>query len=456
MVRMVTGGPGGVMVVVGRPGSGKTTALAACREAWEASGKHVVGAALAAEAARNLEREAGIRSWTVSQLTADLAQPEVGGFMPNSVLVVDEAAMVGTRQLAPLLALAHRDGAKVVLVGDDGQLPEIDAGGAFRGLQGRVPTIELRDNRRQRQVWERDALDLIRDGRIQEAIAEYDKHQALVVGDNANEIRRQMVVEWAAARAKGEEPVMVAQRHVDVDALNEQARAMRKESGELSADPAESVEVGGREYTVGDRVVTTHGAAGLKVRNGTRGVVIGVDQDRHEIAMRTDDGVETRLPESYAARGLRHAYAVTGHKVQSKTVSQAFVLADAATYKEWAYVGLSRGVEGNRLYLVSSDRDREDVLSHPTTERESVRAAATRGMARSAAKTMAINHLTSQPEPDATAGQGLEVQRSKLEQAAKQAARHTRDPEADRARHRTADREREEQRDREDDDYDDQ
>src|ERR1035437_1077424 len=99
--------------------------------------------------------------------------------------------MVGTRDLAPLLALAHRDGAKVVLVGDDGQLPEIDAGGAFRGLRQRVTSTELTDNRRQRQVWEREALELLRGGETTRALAEYQSREAVIVGETATLVRQQ-------------------------------------------------------------------------------------------------------------------------------------------------------------------------------------------------------------------------------------------------------------------------
>ncbi len=72
--------------------------------------------------------------------------------------MVDEAAMVGTRKLLRLLDHAERAGAKVVLVGDPCQLPEIDAGGAFKGLAERLEPAMLAENRRQHEPWERAAL----------------------------------------------------------------------------------------------------------------------------------------------------------------------------------------------------------------------------------------------------------------------------------------------------------
>ena len=373
MVTTVASGGDGVVLVVGRPGAGKTTALGACREAWEASGHRVVGCALAAETARTLQRESGIESYTVTQLMADISDPEHGGLARNSVVVVDEAAMVGTRQLAPLLEAAQRGGAKVVLVGDDHQLPEIDAGGAFRGLRDRTTSVELIENRRQREAWERNALERLRSGDVARAIAEYQGRDAVVVGANADEVRRQLVQDWWAARQQATDPaaqpVIIAARHVDVDRLNDQARAMRKAGGELGEA---SLEIAGREFAAGDRVVTMKNARGLGVRNGTRGTVTEIDQEKRRLTVRTDDGVDVELPESYAARRLRHAYALTGHKAQGKTVTRAFVLADDATYREWAYTALSRGQEANRLYVVRRESQLPDDLTHGT-ERSRVR-----------------------------------------------------------------------------------
>ena len=82
----------------------------------------------------------------------------------NSVLVIDEAGMVGTRQLARLVEHASTRGAKVVLVGDPRQLPEIDAGGVLGGLAQHVPVLTLSENRRQREPWERAALNQFRSG----------------------------------------------------------------------------------------------------------------------------------------------------------------------------------------------------------------------------------------------------------------------------------------------------
>ena len=150
-------------IVEGVAGAGKTFALAAARDAWEASGYRVIGCSLAARAAKHLQDDAGIPASTIDRLLAGIERHQAA-LDATTVLVVDEAAMVGTRKLARLLDHAEAAGAKVVLVGDPCQLPEIDAGGAFRGLRARLGASHLTDNRRQTDAWERGALAELRAG----------------------------------------------------------------------------------------------------------------------------------------------------------------------------------------------------------------------------------------------------------------------------------------------------
>src|SRR5258708_30284203 len=145
--RLVTSGAG-VEVVIGRAGTGKTYALEAARAAWQQQGVGVIGCALAARAALELQAGAGIPSVTIDRLLLDLGRAETT-LAPDTVIVVDEAGMVGTRKLAQLLDHTRQAGAKAVLIGDNRQLPEIAAGGAFTALARQLPAFRLGDNRRQ-------------------------------------------------------------------------------------------------------------------------------------------------------------------------------------------------------------------------------------------------------------------------------------------------------------------
>jgi hypothetical protein len=364
MVRRLTMSGAGVEVVVGKAGAGKTFALDAAREAWQSAGISVVGAALAARAAGELHSGAGIDSYTIDALLADLDRPRSGGLARGSVLVLDEAGMVGTRKLARLLDHAEAAGAKAVLVGDHRQLPEIDAGGAFRGLLHRIEPVVLAENRRQRHPWERAALDELRTGDPAVAVAAFAEHGSLVVGGTAEGVRERLVEDWwAAYRDAGPAAgVMVAARHSDVDDLNDRARTRLRHAGTLTGP---ELHAGGRVFQAGDRVVTLHNDRRLGVVNGTRATVTAVETGQRTLLVTDEQDRELRLPADYLDAGyVTHGYAVTGHKAQGLTTEHAWVLGSDEVFREWGYVALSRGRAANRLYVVGDDRDVETDAHH--------------------------------------------------------------------------------------------
>ena len=223
--RLATSGAG-VEVVVGKAGAGKTLALAAARLAWEGSGGRVLGTALSARAARGLGGGAGISSDTLARVLASIGAGSLR-FGPADVVVVDEAGMVGTRALAALLTATEAAGAKLVLVGDPRQLPEIDAGGALAALVGRIGAIELTENRRQRESWERLALDALRLGRADVALATYERAGRVHGAPSVAEARLELVERWAESFTSGHDAVMLAVGRAEVAALNEAAPAPR-------------------------------------------------------------------------------------------------------------------------------------------------------------------------------------------------------------------------------------
>ncbi|MCU4187221.1 relaxase domain-containing protein [Acidiferrimicrobium sp. IK] len=359
----------GVSVLVGRAGTGKTFALDAARDGWQEAGLRVVGAAPSARAAAELQAGSGIPSTTLARLLLDAERPpgDGGGLPSGGVVVVDEAGMAGTRTLDRLLATAARDRAKVVLVGDPAQLPEIDAGGTLRALAARLDAPELTVNRRQAEVWERDALDRLRSGRPAAAVAIWRDHGRLVLADTAADARQALVGDWWEARQAGADAGMYALRRSDVDALNRLARRLHGEAGRLGG---EEIEVGGRCYAVGDEIVALRNHRLLGLTNGTRGTVTAVDLHGGSLMVRAVDGRDIHVPSGYLQAGLvDHAYALTLHKAQGVTVDRAFLLGSDRLFREAGYVGMSRGRAGNDLYLVAGTEPDPD--SHTRPERRS-------------------------------------------------------------------------------------
>ncbi len=391
MVRCLGASGAGVEVVQGVAGSGKTFVLGACREAWEASGYRVTGCALAARAADELEEGSGISSTTLRRLLGVLDDPRRVALGERDVVVVDEAAMVGTRQLARLLDHAARGRAKVVLVGDHHQLPEIDAGGAFAGLADRLGALRLDANRRQHAEWERQALRRLRVGVTDRALADYEEHGRIRIDRDVDQARRRLVDDWLAAHGPGGRPsgtrVMLALRHRDVEELNRLARRALQATGRLEPDQAQ---IGGRGFAVGDQVLATRNDQEIGVRNGTRATIVSIDPTSRSIQARTTAGRVVVFPERYVESGeLVHGYTMTIHKAQGSTVRETFVLAPEPLDHEFAYSALSRGTDTNSLYLVQ-EPDRATEQHGPSVETDAI-ARLQIGLRRSSAQAMAID-----------------------------------------------------------------
>lgn len=354
MVRRVCTSGDGIEVVEGVAGAGKTFALAAAHDAWRTAGHRVIGCALAARAAAQLEADSGIPSATIDRLLADLTGPHSAGLDDHTVVVVDEAAMVGTRKLDRLLTLANHNGAKVVLVGDPCQLPEIDAGGAFRGLHERLDGPRLLDNRRQSQPWERHALAALRDGDSGDAFDAYLQHDRVHQATSAKLARNLLVDRWHTAHQAGEQALMVAARLDDVDDLNRRARHLLQVNGTLRPD---EIVLGGRAYACGDEVLALRNDYRLGLLNGTRGTIDAIDPRGQTLLITTVTGDRRQVPFAYAETGrLTHGYATTIHKAQGATVDRCFVLVDDTLSREHAYTALSRGRHGNDLFILTDDR----------------------------------------------------------------------------------------------------
>ena len=232
--------------------------LGAARIGWEEAGFRVIGTAVAARTAADLEGGTGIPSSSLTQLLADLR--EGGGLTSRHVIVVDEASMVGTRPLDQLRCYVDAAGAKLVLVGDNRQLSSIDAGGALRTLSAELgdQVVTLTTNRRQAgadQQWERDALVSLREGNVAPAVTAYAEHGRVTITGTIDEARQRIVEDWWAVHrdpaTRDQTTAILAVRRTDVAALNEMVRARRQSAGELG----EELRIGAKAFSVGDRVV---------------------------------------------------------------------------------------------------------------------------------------------------------------------------------------------------------
>jgi conjugative relaxase-like TrwC/TraI family protein len=366
MVRQVTGDGAGISLVVGYAGSGKTYATGAAVDAFRRQGLQVLCTAPTGAAARELESETNAPAPTIDSLLGQLRRG-AERLDRHTVVVVDEAAMVGTRKLASLLSYADRAGSKVVMIGDDRQLAAIDTGGAFRAFRLRLGATELRGNHRQRTQLGQDVTALFRDHRHDEAMNRLVEHGKVIVCRSEAEANAVQVRDWWQRFRDGKQAGMIAFSRAEIARLNAAARHCMTDDGRLGPD---ALQVGEREFRIGDRIVCGRNArARLGVVNGTRGQIVALDPSQRTLTITTDDGKTVALPGWYVAgRGhddqpwVDHGYAITGHKTQGLTGDDFGVRPSTRADAHWTYVAASRHRFDVRLYLVEElDRPAEDV-----------------------------------------------------------------------------------------------
>jgi conjugative relaxase-like TrwC/TraI family protein len=432
-------------VLVGPAGSGKTTALAALHEVWEAqhgSGS-VVGLAPTAKAAEVLADSLGIatentakwltehthntnrrqrlrelldqattardagrhRDATRAAASAAVLREQIRRWelRPGQLLIIDEASMSGTLALDRLTTQARAAGAKVLLVGDWAQLSAVESGGAFRMLAGdRADAPELTGVRRFSHEWERAASVRLRIG-DHRAIDDYITHERVRGGADADMMDAAYTA-WAADEHAGHRSLLIADTNAAVADLNTRARADRIIWGLVEPD---GTRLHDRTLAgVGDRIVTRQIDRTLRtsphswVKNGDQWTVVRRFDDGSLAVRRTTDtsgGKVLTLPTAYVAAHVELAYATTAHRAQGDTVDTAHTLVRAETSRELLYVGMTRARQSNTAY-VCTDASTDEDEHGPAAEEPTVRDVLEPVLARTGADLSA--HETMRAEQD--------------------------------------------------------
>ncbi len=328
-----------LVTIEGHAGSGKSYAFGTMRDLLPSH--EFVGLAQGGQAAWELEKSSGIRSRTIASFVRGVRDGAIKIEKPTAI-VLDEANLVGTREMLEVMRIARDHHMPIFIAGDGSQLPGVAAGGAFRMLTGMTETTTIGEVVRL-HGWRRDAADWARDGKtIGKAVAMYAERGFLHEAATNDDAIEKIVDVWLARSEALEGRLLIAFRNEDVAALNSEARMRLRERGVVGDGIRVATGRNGElEFAVGDRITFTRNDDELRVRNGTLGTVLAADGTTLRVRL---DGNEARdvVVDTEQYHHLGYGYAVTAYKAEGMTVSYAAWLATRADSQSSAYVALSR------------------------------------------------------------------------------------------------------------------
>ncbi|MGW4242950.1 MobF family relaxase [Nocardia sp. NPDC004722] len=365
-------------VAIGPAGTGKTTAMRAVAQAWIDDGRQVVALAPQKSSARVLGDDIGVPARTIESLLTRARKTGDAGIEPGTMLLVDEAGMAATANLAELQTLADAHGAVVRWIGDPAQLSAVEAGGCLRLVAADTSAPELDTVVRFADPDEAEASLRVRDGDAPGAWEFYHDAGRIVSG-MVDELREQILTAHLADLDAGVSSLMMAATLEDVHLLNGAAQAAHAHAGHVAtAGPGATLADAHTAY-VGDVVVTRRNTNRIRITAGIRAgdPIDNGEQWRvrkvHADGALTVAGITHRghvvLPARYVAENTELGYASTVHRAQGMTVDRAYLLMGAALGRSLAYVGLTRGSDYNGIFL-ATDTLPDPALDHaPAAER---------------------------------------------------------------------------------------
>lgn len=359
---------------VGPAGTGKTTSMEVVANVWKAEGHRVIGLAPSAQAASVLGREIGVKATTIDRLTHTWMgrNPSKPGHslraLPikisrGDMLLVDEAGMASTKNLAAVVEIAEKAGAIVRFIGDPQQLDAVESGGLFGTLTRMAPTAELTDVMRFSQGNDTEQSEAsLKLRRGDTSAAEFYTERGWVTGGTREQMLTDAVDAYIADTERGLSSLVVASTNEDVNHMNAIIRQHRIEAG-LVDDSTEAQLSRGDTAGVGDIIITRENKVfplKQKVMNGQLWTVRKILPGGSLLVTDTKSGRPMVLPADYVQSNTHLGYAATVHRSQGATVDTTHAVIDGRVDRAGLYVALTRGKMSNRVYAVVEPRFDED------------------------------------------------------------------------------------------------
>lgn len=369
-IEYTTQNSGGLALVVGDAGTGKSTMAEVVKDAYEAADFKVLGCAPTNKAATGLQEGTGIQSTSVHKMIFDIDSGRLK-LDDKTIIVMDEAAMTGSKTMHALNEKINEAGAKLVLMGDHKQLQSVEAGGVFRNIANEIETTRLDTNLRQNTLEHKEAVANLSKGEAAAALKYYVDNGLVHIEKTHTKAINECVNLYLNDRREvgAAQVVLLASTNKVVDDLNKAVRSELKKDGELGEERSYKQADGkagkGKDVdlAVGDRVVFGMKSEDQFVK-GEIGVVSGHREDGKVLIVNERTGKEFAVDIKETA--IKHAYAMTINKSQGASVERAVVYASERTSKEMSYVEGSRAKEETKWVFTEAKIEKMAETAEPT------------------------------------------------------------------------------------------
>jgi hypothetical protein len=386
-------GAEGFAMLWGEAGTGKSHTLNATRAAYEAQGVKVIGLSWTNDVVQSMRADGFSRANTIA---SELKKLEKGRAQwdKNTVLIVDEAAMIATEHLAALTAAAGSAGAKLILAGDDHQLSSIERGGMFETLRQTHGAAILKDVQRVKEADQKAAFGKMHEGEFLGALQTFDKAGGIHWAEKQTDALRDMAVKYTAdlAASPDKRRFMFAFTNAEVDGLNDYARILHQRRGDLGADRELATATGAKEFATGDRIQFTGNGYSQRDKlagftNGRVGTITEIDTSGPKpcvtVELDTAKGKEPQRvsftvgddAEAGEFNRFKRGYAGTIYRGQGKTLDQTYVCHSAQWKSSAAYVALTRHRESVEIFAAHETVPDLDAMARGMGRKENKRAA---------------------------------------------------------------------------------
>ncbi|SPR14667.1 conjugal transfer protein TraA [Orientia tsutsugamushi] len=333
----------GVRVLRGRAGTGKSYVLAKAHKLATNRGQKVIGIAPTHKAVSELRSKGYTEVYTVKGFLYNRKKI----FMQDSLIVVDEAGMVGTKAYAELFRVVRNNNCQLILAGDEKQLASIERGGMFEMLSNIFGSHVLVNIRRQSENWSREAAMEFAESNILSGITLLRQNNCVRFDNTLQDSMSKLIYNWSLSKFKPHEKLVITVRNKDVDILNSSIRSLLKANGTLKGTEYErSIDGRKKSYMAGDRIVFQKSYKDLQIQNSEFATLTSVSKNK--FIAKTDTGKEVSFDPSEIQ--FKHGYASTVYKVQGASIKDVYVLHNGVSNISSSYVAMTRHIKSLKLY----------------------------------------------------------------------------------------------------------